>query len=86
LGAEIGWGFEEAATVPTEEFAVDEADGGCGEDFLYFVEMALAEGVGFGGEEDVEVLVAGELGEVDRGVAGGDVGGQGRGREMVLPN
>jgi len=68
-GAEIGRCFEEAAAVPTEEFAVDEADGGVGEGLFYFFDMALAKGIGFGRKKDVEVVVAGEACKIDGRIA-----------------
>jgi hypothetical protein len=53
---EISRGLQEAAAIPTEEFAVDQPDGGVGEKGLYFEDVFFAEGVGFGGEQD-EVAV-----------------------------
>ena len=67
--AKVGWGAEQAAAVPAEEFAVNEVDDGLGKDLFYFFDVALAKGIRFGREEDVKVLVAGEAGEIDRGIA-----------------
>ena len=47
---------EQAAAVPTEEFAVDEPDGGLGEKGLDFLDVFFAEWVGFGRQQD-EVAV-----------------------------
>jgi hypothetical protein len=78
--SEVVWGLQETATVPTEQFAVDEPDDDVGEQVLDLRYMLITEGVGFGGEQDKVAI--GQSGRLDDRIAG--LGGEKIGEAAAL--